>query len=87
MSETPGFEDYEVSLWSGVLAPAGTPAPVVERISAEMKDILAQPDIQEKLLNVGAIAHYEDPAQMGERIKQDYERWGALIREKGIATQ
>ncbi|SPU51382.1 Bug family tripartite tricarboxylate transporter substrate binding protein [Bordetella trematum] len=82
-----GFKGYDAVSWGGLLAPAGTPAPVVERIAAEMKDILAQPEIQEKLLNVGAIAHYEDPAQMGERIKQDYERWGALIREKGIATQ
>ena len=41
----------------------------------------------ERLLGAGAIARFENPAQMGQRIAQDYQRWGQIIRDKGIAPE
>lgn len=82
-----GIKGYDAVSWGGLLAPPGTPKAVVERIANEVKQILAEKEIQEKLLNVGAIAHFQGPAQMGQRIQQDYTRWGQLIRDKGIATE
>ena len=52
-----------------------------------MQQILAEKEVQDKLLNAGAIAHFQTPAQLGQRVQQDYTRWGQLIRDKGIATE
>ncbi|MBP3979907.1 tripartite tricarboxylate transporter substrate binding protein [Acidovorax sp. JG5] len=82
-----GIKGYDAVSWGGLLAPAGTPKAVVERIAGEVKQILADKEIQDKLLNAGAIAHFQDPAQMGQRVQQDYTRWGQLIRAKGIASE
>ena len=48
---------------------------------------LAEPEIQSRLLNAGAIAHFQSPAEMGQRVQQDYTRWGQLIRDKHIASE
>jgi len=82
-----GIQGYDAVSWGGLLAPKGTPAPVVERIAAEVQQILAEPDIQSRLLNAGAIAFFQSPADMGRRVQQDYARWGQLIRDKRIASE
>ena len=82
-----GIKGYDAVSWGGLLAPAGTPKAVVERIATEVQAILADKDIQDKLRGAGAIAAYQNPAQMGQRVQQDYTRWGQLIRDKGIATE
>lgn len=81
-----GFKGFDAVSWGGLLAPAGTPKPVVDRISSEVKQILAEKDVQERLLNAGAISAYGDPAQMGARIRTDFDKWGQVIREKKIAV-
>lgn len=82
-----GFKGYEAVSWGGLLAPAGTPKAVVDRIAGEVRQILADKEIQEKLLNAGAIARFQDPAQMGQHLQQDYAKWGQLIRDKSIASE
>jgi len=82
-----GIKGYDAVSWGGLLAPQGTPKAVVERIAGEVKQILADKEIQDKLLHAGAIAYFQDPAQMGQRVLQDYTRWGQLIRDKGIASE
>ncbi|MCD2513454.1 tripartite tricarboxylate transporter substrate binding protein [Comamonas endophytica] len=82
-----GMQGYDAVSWGGLLAPRGTPAPVIERIAAEIKQILAEPDVQTRLLNAGAIAHFQSPADMARRVQQDYARWGQLIRDKRIGAQ
>lgn len=82
-----GIKGYDAVSWGGLLAPKSTPAAVVERIAGEVKQILAEPEIQSRLLNAGAIAFYQSPAEMAGRIQQDYTRWGQLIRDKRIASE
>ncbi len=82
-----GIQGYDAVSWGGLLAPPGTPKAVVDRVASEVKQILAEKDIQDKLLNAGAIARFQDPAQMGQRVQQDYTRWGQLIRVKGIVNE
>lgn len=82
-----GIKGYDAVSWGGLLAPRGTPKAVVDRIAAEVRQILADKEIQDKLLGVGAIAHFQDPAQMGQRVQNDYGRWGQIIRDKGIAPE
>lgn len=82
-----GIKGYDAVSWGGLLAPPGTPKAVVDRVANEVKDILADKEVQDKLLGVGAIAHFQGPDQMAQRLKADYERWGQIIRDKGIAPE
>jgi tripartite-type tricarboxylate transporter receptor subunit TctC len=50
-------------------------------------EILADKAVQEKLLNAGAIANYQPAPQMAVRVKTDYEKWGKVIRDKGISAE
>lgn len=81
-----GFKGYEAVSWGGLVAPSGTPKAVVDRVAHEVRQILAEKEVQDRLLGAGAIAHFMDPAQMGQRVQQDYTRWGQVIRDKGIAN-
>jgi len=75
-----GIAGYSAVSWGGLLAPAKTPAAVVEKLATEMQQILAEPGIQEKLLGAGAIAHFEDPATFKKRIHGDYDKWGQMVK-------
>ncbi len=79
-----GFKGFDAVSWGGLLAPQGTPKEVVERVSKEVREILADKAIQDKLLNAGAIANYQAPQQMAARIRNDDEKWGKVIRQQGI---
>ena len=82
-----GFKGFDAVSWGGLMAPAGTPRDVVDRIGAEVQAILAEKDTQDKLLNAGAIANYQTADQMATRVQQDYTKWGKVIRDKGITNQ
>ena len=81
-----GFKGFDAVSWGGLLAPAGTPKTVVDRVSAEVKQILADKDVQERLVKAGAAAAYGDPAQMASRIRTDFDKWGKVIRDKKVAV-
>ena len=75
---------YEVSVWYGVWAPAGTPADIVARLNAEVNRIMVLPDIQQRLVTMGA-EHVSMPvAEAGALLRGDYERWGRIIKDAGI---
>ncbi|WP_295854072.1 tripartite tricarboxylate transporter substrate binding protein [uncultured Xylophilus sp.] len=82
-----GFQGYDAVSWGGLLAPRGTPKAVVDRVAGEVRQILVEKDTQDRLLNAGAIARFQDPAQMADRVRQDYTKWGQLIRDKNIASE
>ena len=82
-----GFKGFDAVSWGGLMAPPGTPKEVVDRISTEVKAILADKEVQDKLLNAGAIANYQGPDQMAQRVRGDYAKWGQVIRDKGITFE
>ena len=79
-----GFKGFDAVSWGGLLAPLGTPKDVVARIDKEVGEILADKSVQEKMLTAGAIANYQSADRMAVRIKTDYDKWGRVIRDKGI---
>ena len=76
----PGF-DYQV--WQGIVAPSGTPAAVVGKLSGAVAETVRQPDVAKRLAEVGLEAVGSTPAEMGAVMKQDRERWGKVVRETG----
>jgi len=81
-----GFPGFEAVSWGGLLAPAGTPKDITDRVSKDISEILADAAIQDRLLKAGAIANYEDAAGMAKRIEGDVTTWGGVIRDKKIST-
>lgn len=81
-----GFEGFNAVAWASLLAPAGTPQDIVARISNDVRGILATKEIQEKLRAAGSIVHYQDPAETSERLREDYTKWGKVIRDNGISN-
>lgn len=82
-----GFKGFDAVSWGGLLAPLGTPKEVVNRISKEVGEILADKVVQEKLLNAGAIAHFEPADKMAARVQMEYDKWGKVIRDRAIESE
>ncbi|WP_427310578.1 Bug family tripartite tricarboxylate transporter substrate binding protein [Cupriavidus sp. H39] len=79
-----GFPGFDATAWGGLLAPAGTPKEVVATLSAELKQALADPTVQQKMLGAGTVAAYMPPEQLAARMKTDYSKWGKVIQDNGI---
>jgi tripartite-type tricarboxylate transporter receptor subunit TctC len=82
-----GVPGYEATNWWGILAPAGTPAPVVDRLSREIKTLLASPDIQKLFLNEGADVDYLGPAEFGPFIAAEITKWAKVVKEANIKVE
>jgi tripartite-type tricarboxylate transporter receptor subunit TctC len=79
-----GMPGYEVSSMFGVLVPAGTPKPIVDRLNAELAKILATPEAQEQLLQQGAYAVQTTPDQAAVRVRQEIAMWAKVIKDANI---
>jgi tripartite-type tricarboxylate transporter receptor subunit TctC len=81
----PGFE--ETAPWVGILAPAGTPAAVINRLSEEMRKSLARPETQERMKALGAVTVGDTPAEFQAFLQKDYERWARVIKAAGVKAE
>ena len=81
----PGFEDYSPGI--PFLAPAGTPAPVLDKLSAAIRASVAKPETREKLRQLGAVAVGTTPAELVTWLQMDYERWDRLIKAAGVKAE
>ncbi len=83
-----GLRTYEASAWYGFLSPAGTPAEVVRRLSAEINRLLASREVVDRLIENGAVPlPPSSPAEFAEFIKKDVESSRALVKKAGIEMQ
>jgi tripartite-type tricarboxylate transporter receptor subunit TctC len=78
-----GLPGFEASSWFGVLAPAGTPAPIVARINAEVNKWLQSADARERLLSQGAEAAGGSPEQFANHIRAESEKWAKVVKASG----
>jgi tripartite-type tricarboxylate transporter receptor subunit TctC len=81
-----GLSDYKYESWFGVMAPAGTPKPILDKVSKDIAAALALPDVKEKLEVQGSFAAPNTPDQFDAIIKSDTERYGKIMRDAGIGT-
>jgi tripartite-type tricarboxylate transporter receptor subunit TctC len=68
----------------GILAPAGTPKPIIDKLNADIKVILQRPDVQERMLAAGVYVNYLTPAESAKRIQRELNMWGKVIKDAGI---
>jgi tripartite-type tricarboxylate transporter receptor subunit TctC len=79
----PGFDE---SNWSIILAPAGTPRDIVNRLHAELKAVMAMPEVERQLANIGMLPIVsQSPEALQTFISTEVERWGKIVQQAGIA--
>ncbi|MDQ8023421.1 MAG: tripartite tricarboxylate transporter substrate binding protein [Moraxellaceae bacterium] len=79
----PGFD---VTNWQGVFAPAGTPAAVVNKLNATIQKIVAEPEIQTKLVDLGFETAAGAPAELGKQVQENFAKWAKIIPQANITV-
>lgn len=79
-----GIPGYVASTWAGMLAPAGTPAPIVERMAEAIAAIVKMDDVKARLDTMGTIPAGSSPAEFNKFIADETAKWGKVIRESGV---
>ena len=79
-----GLPGYEASFWFGILAPAGTPKPIVDKLSAQIARILALPDVRETMVSQGIDPSYTTPDEFAALLRADTARFAQIIKTANI---
>jgi tripartite-type tricarboxylate transporter receptor subunit TctC len=75
-----GVPGYEAVIWLGLMAPAGTPKPVVDRLNAEVQKVLSQPDVKEAWGKQGAVPMNMTPDEFRKFLDEDIEKWAKVVK-------
>jgi len=75
---------YEARGWNGILAPAGTPKPVIDRLNREIVKVVRSPEFAQVLVGEGATAVGNTPAEFDAIIRADIKKWAQIIKDTGI---
>jgi tripartite-type tricarboxylate transporter receptor subunit TctC len=82
-----GIENCEVTTWYGMLAPAGTPQEIIRRLNAEWAQIVAIPDVIEKMRSAGTDPMSTTPEQFNDIIKSETIRWAKVIKDNNVVVE
>ena len=82
-----GYPGFEASVWFAMLAPAGTPREIVQRLHAETSKALREPDLQSIMARQGMEVQPSTPAELATRIRSETATWAALIKKTGIRLE
>lgn len=82
-----GLPGFELTVWNGLMAPAGTPKDVIARLNAEIKRALDTPDFKERLASQGYESAWSTPEQFGQRISGDIDRWSKVVKSSGAKAE
>jgi tripartite-type tricarboxylate transporter receptor subunit TctC len=82
-----GLPELVVTTWNGVLAPAGTPAEVIEPLHAALAAAVADPELKQTFAALGAETELISPQQFTARIREDFDRWSSVIKQAGISAE
>lgn len=87
VAETGNLPGYEASVWYGLVAPAGTPPKIINRLSSTVHDIVFDPEVRKKIMSsIGGEAIGSSPEAFSDLIQSDTEKWRAVIKRAGLAT-
>jgi tripartite-type tricarboxylate transporter receptor subunit TctC len=79
-----GLPGFGFSVWIGVLAPAGTPKPIVDRLNTEITKIVTSPEVKERFAKQGVEVAPTTPDKFNAFLRQEVDRWGKVVRDAGI---
>ena len=84
VTEATGMPNFDVVSMFGILAPAGTPKPIIDKLSTDIKVILQRPEVQERMLTAGVYVNYLSPADSAKRIHNELAMWGKVVKDASI---
>src|SRR5665811_2063409 len=79
-----GLPGYAVTSWYGLALPAGTPAPIVEKITKAMQQVLEREKVREQIIKVGALPKRSTPEELRKHIESEIEQWQQVRETAGI---
>ncbi|WP_370641730.1 tripartite tricarboxylate transporter substrate binding protein [Cupriavidus sp. MP-37] len=82
-----GVNDFQVTAWFGLVAPAGTPRAVIERLQKTVAGILDEPEVRARLAELGGMPGGDTPAHFSSFIQSERERWARVVKDTGIPQQ
>lgn len=82
-----GVPGYEATIWLGIMAPAGTPKPIVDKLNAEINKVLNRADVREAWAQQGATPRIMSPAEFDAFLRKDIEKWAGVVKAAGLAKQ
>jgi len=84
LAETPALKGVDMGVWFGLMAPAATPRPVIDRLNTEMQAVLALPDVRKKLAEAGVEVAPGNPAQFASFVKRETGKYRAIVQAANI---
>ncbi len=75
---------YEATIWLGLMAPAGTPQPILERLSAEVNKVIHAPEVKDIWGKQGAAPMGMTPEHFGHFLRDDINKWSKLVKDTGM---
>jgi tripartite-type tricarboxylate transporter receptor subunit TctC len=82
-----GVTNYEATIWLGVMAPTGTPKPVIDLLNAEITKIMNRADVKEAWAKQGAVPMPMSPAEFDKYLRADIEKWAHVVRVSGAKVE
>ncbi len=79
-----GVPQYEATIWLGIMAPAGTPKAIVDKLNAEINKVLANTEVKDAWGKQGAITMSMSPEQFGKHLRADIEKWARIVKSAAI---
>ncbi len=87
ISESPGMAEYDMTLWLGVLAPAGTPKDVITRLHQELAAVMASPEVVKPMADAGIEVLASTPGEFSALIRADLAKWAAVVKRAGLQAE
>jgi tripartite-type tricarboxylate transporter receptor subunit TctC len=82
-----GVPGYESTIWLGVMAPAGTPKPIIDKLNAEIRKVLVRDDVKEAWAKQGAVPMLMTPQDFDKYLRADIEKWANVVKVSGATAQ
>ncbi|HEX4326073.1 MAG TPA: tripartite tricarboxylate transporter substrate binding protein, partial [Burkholderiales bacterium] len=82
-----GYPQLEMSAWQAVVVPAGTPAPVIDKLAKALAEVLAQPAVRQRLEGLGATVSVTDPAGLARVLRDESARWKLVVAQARIKPE
>lgn len=82
-----GVPDYEAVIWLGVMAPAGTPKPIIDKLNEEINKVISKPGVQASWNRRGAVSMVKSPAEFEQFLRADIQKWARIVQISGLKPQ
>ncbi|MDA0274922.1 MAG: tripartite tricarboxylate transporter substrate binding protein [Proteobacteria bacterium] len=82
-----GVPNVDLAIWVGAYAPAGTPRPIIDRLQRELKAVLGQPEVRERMVTQGQTPVGNTPEEFMANVRADFPKWDALIKASGAKVE